>query len=179
MKFTKAVGLVLLMAPVLSFANNKNYPCSGASGAYHTNSDETVGGFVASTATVDPSVTIAPEASVCERATVIEGAIISGRAVITGKATVRGIVEVSEEAKVYGEAYVINNNGNRLLIDGQAHVFGQAFVQGSVIITDASEVYGWGKVLDYAQLFGESQVCGNGVVSGFSVLQDDSTYCNQ
>lgn len=83
------------------------YPCDGAPGTYHTNPDNTEGGFVSGFATVDPTVTISPDASVCDSATVIQGAIISDRAVVSGRAYVSGEVQVAGRAKVYGESTVM------------------------------------------------------------------------
>ncbi len=173
------LGLFILAFSFSTYASTKNYPCSGASGTYRTNPDSTVGGFVASTATVDSTVFLDVEASVCERATVIESAKIMGRAEVSGRATVRGKVVIKDKARVYGEAYIINPNGTDLLVEDEAKIYGHAFLQGSVIVGDSSEIFGWGKVLDYAQVLGYSKICGNNFVREFAIITDDQTKCVQ
>lgn len=167
----------LVLLPSLSFA--KSYPCQGMSGSYHTNPDSSVGGFVASTAHVDSTVTITEDAAVCERATVSGNAIISDRAEISGRSSVDGEVIVSGKARVYGEAYLTNPTGEAMLVTDDAKIYGFAFLQGSVVVTGTSEIYGWGKVLDFAQIHGNSKICGAGIAHKFDVLQDDQTKCAQ
>ncbi len=176
-------GKVLLGLSPLIISNfthaSMNYPCSGVPGAYHVNADQTIGGFVAKTATVDASVKMEPETSVCDRAVVIEGVQLLGKAIVSGKATVRGDVIVSEEAEIYGEAYVINPGGGFLYVKDNAKIYGHGFLQGSVVVANTSEVFGWGKVLEFAQLLGTSKVCGKSIVKDFEVFTDDSSRCIQ
>lgn len=171
-------GLIISIVPSMAYAN-LNYPCSGVAGSYHTNPDSSVGGFVASTASVDNTVIIHSEASVCDKAVVIEGVTLEDRSVVEGKATVRGKVIVSGNAKVYGEAYVINTNGTDLVVADDARIYGHAFLQGSVVVSGTSEVFGWGKVLDFAQLLGNSKICGKNFIKNQTVLQDDQSQCVQ
>lgn len=174
----KICFLAVATAASVSSAN-VNYPCSGAPGVYRTNPDQSPGGFVAKTATVDATIKMEPETSVCERATVIEGAQLLGRASISGKATVRGNVIISDNVKVYGEAYVINPGGGLLYVKNNAKIYGHGFLQGSIIVGDSSEVFGWGKILGYAQILGTSKVCGKAIVKDFEVLTDDNSRCVQ
>lgn len=173
------LGLLSLSFPFTSFSQDKNYPCSGAPGEFRVNPDDSLGGFVAHSATVDSSVFIELEASVCDQATVIEGAKILGRAEVSGRSTVRGKVEVSGQAKIYGEAYLVNYGGSDLLVQGDAKVYGNGFLQGSVVVADSSEVFGWGKVIHFAQVLGESKVCGSSLIGDFEVIIDDDSYCTQ
>ncbi len=117
-----------------SLLGKVNYPCSGAPGVFYVNPDSTLGGFVASTATVDSTVTISLEAAVCERATVVEGAKVTGRAEISGRATLRGKVNVTDVAKVYGDAYLVNLHGTDLEVRDQARIYGYGFLQGDPVL---------------------------------------------
>ena len=176
-------GKVLLgLAPIL-FSNfsvaNVNYPCSGAPGVFHTNPDQSIGGFVAKTAIVDATVKMEPETSVCDRAVVLEGVQLLGRSSISGKATVRGDVIVSDEAEIFGEAYVINAGGGLLSVKENAKIYGHGFLQGSVVVGNTSEIFGWGKVIEFAQVLGSSRVCGKSIVKDFEILTDDNSRCVQ
>jgi len=173
------MGLLSLSFPFTSISQDKNYPCSGAPGVFRINPDDSLGGFVAHSATVDNTVFIELEASVCDQATVIEGAKVLGRAEVSGRATVRGKVEVSGRAKVFGEAYLVNYGGSDLRVEGDARIYGNGFLQGSVVVADNSEVFGWGKVVHFAQVLGHSKVCGSSLVGEFEVLIDDESYCSQ
>ena len=82
--------IILLAFFISNVSWSMHIPCDGLPGATHINPDSSTGGFVAATATVDPTVYIASEASVCERAIVIEGAKVLDKAIISGTATVRG-----------------------------------------------------------------------------------------
>ncbi len=155
------------------------YPCQGQAGAFRTNPDNTPGGFVAETASVDATVFITTDASVCGSATVIEGAYITDRSVIKGRATIRGNVQIAGKAAVYGDAYVTNQNGERMLVTNDSKIYGQAYINGSVIISGTSEVFGWGKVLEFAQITGNSKVCGSFTARGYDILNDDQTRCPQ
>lgn len=178
MKCSILIGFAVLAMPLISKADFI-YPCNGAAGTFRVNPDNTPGGFVAATATVDSTITLTPEASICERATVIEGVQLTDRAKISGKATIRGKVLIAGRAEVFGEAYLINPAGDQLIINENAKIYGHAFLQGSVIISGTSEVFGWGKVLDFAQMLGSSKICGNSILKGFDVLTDDSSKCVQ
>lgn len=175
-KVLTGLSPLLLSTAVLA---NKNYPCSGAPGAYHTNADQSVGGYVARTATVDNSVFMEAETSVCDRAVVIEGVKLLGKSSVSGKATVRGDVIISDEAEISGESYVINPGGGFLYVKENAKVYGHGFLQGSVVVGNTSEIFGWGKVIEFAQVLGNSKVCGRAIVKGFDVITDDNTRCIQ
>jgi carbonic anhydrase/acetyltransferase-like protein (isoleucine patch superfamily) len=172
-------GCLALLLLNISHANEKNYPCSGVPGAYITNPDGSEGGFVASSATVDPTVHLEMNASVCERASVIEGAKVLDYAEVSGRAIVRGKVIIQDRAKVYGEAYVINLGGDHLVVRDEAKIYGHGFLQGSVNVANNSEVFSWGKVLDHAQVLGYSLVCGWSILKDFEVIHDDSSRCVQ
>lgn len=171
-----------ILAVILSFnvgATSFVYPCQGQSGSFRMNPDNSQGGFVADTAMVDATVFISADATVCGSATVIEGAFISDRAIISGRSTVRGNVQVAGKASVYGDAYVTNQNGERMLINDNSKIYGQAYINGSVVISGESEVYGWGKVLKFAQISGITKICGSATVRGYDILVDDQTRCPQ
>jgi NDP-sugar pyrophosphorylase family protein len=155
------------------------YPCSGQAGTYRTNPDASLGGFVSARAVVDETIFVTPEASICDTATVLEGAVISDRATVGGRATVKGNVLISGKAKVYGEANILNTNGEQLLVMDEAQIYGYAYLKGSVLVAGTSEVYGWAKVLKFAQVMGDSRLCGRAIANDFDVLIDDQTKCAQ
>lgn len=171
--------LILIISLNSSLFAKVHIPCKGLPGTFHTNPDSTIGGFVSSSATVDPTVFIASEASVCERATVIEGARIVDKASVSGTSTVRGNVEVSQNAKVYGDSYVLNLAGSAMVITGSSQVYGRAFLQGSLVVTDTAEIFGLAKILDFSQVLGDSKVCGNFVLKDFQVLDNSNIGCIQ
>jgi len=176
--FRVAAVIYCLLLSSYAIAKN-NLPCGGVPGAVHINPDQSIGGFVASTAFVASTVTVAPEASVCERANVFDGASILDRAELSGNSTVRGLVNVGGTSRIYGNAYVVNFNGERMLVHEQSKIYGRAFLQGSLIIGGTSEVFGLGKVIDFAQLYGETKVCGVSIVNSFEVLVNDQSRCVQ
>lgn len=171
MKLAQAMLGLLLSVPVYSAA--LNYPCRGAAGTYRTNPDNTPGGFVAATATVDATAFLGVESSVCDHSSVLEGARVLDRAEISGRAIVRGKVEVSGKSRVYGQAYLINANGEALSVTDQAKIYGNAYLQGSVKVAGTSQVFGWGRVYDYAQVLGNSRVCETFSIGEFDILVDD------
>lgn len=179
MNLSSKVLLGLIPLIFSNFASAINYPCSGAPGAYRLNPDQSLGGFVAKTAVVDQTVILGPEASVCDRAVVLEGVQLLGKAMISGRSTVRGAVIISDEAEVFGEAYVINPGGGFLYVRDSAKIYGHGFLQGSVVVANNAEVFGWGKVIEFAQVLGSSKVCGKAIVKDFEVLTDDTSRCIQ
>lgn len=178
MKFHVALFLVGALFSLSSHAM-KIYPCNGAPGTFRVNPDNSLGGFVASTATVDASIFLTQESQICERATVVEGVKLTDRSKISGKATVRGKVLIGGRAEIFGDAYVINPAGENMVINENAKIYGKAFLQGSVIVSGSSEVFGWGKVLDFAQILGNSKICGSAIVKSYDVLTDDLSNCVQ
>jgi len=53
-------------------------PCNGAVGAFHTNPDSSIGGFVAATATAAPTAYIGMNSEVCQTAKVLGSAVVLG-----------------------------------------------------------------------------------------------------
>jgi len=121
---------------------------SAGNGAKHRNG----GGFVASTAKVDPGAYIGPNASVLDSANVLGNARILDDAVVMGAATVRDQAEVSGGAVVSGRA----------LVADQARVRGFAYLAGEPKVRER------GRVGDFADLQMASDVHGDAVVRGMA-----------
>ena len=83
-KLSGVMALCLLTSPVFAISN-KTRPCEGAPGSFRTNPVSSLGGFVASTATVGPLPTLSPETQVCQFA-VLKGAVkVMDRAIVSGR----------------------------------------------------------------------------------------------
>lgn len=75
----------------------------------HRNPDGTEGGWVADTATVEPTAYVGREARVFGRAVVAGHARVFGNARIYGHATVFGDAKVFGNAEVFGDAWVFGD----------------------------------------------------------------------
>lgn len=118
----------------------------GGFGKYHPNG----GGFVESTAKVDPTVYVGPHAKVLGYATV------SGNAVIDDYATVTGNANVSGSAVVKGHAVV----AERATVKDNAIIGDSAGVMGSAIVSDNA------RVIESALVYDNYTVSGNATVKG-------------
>lgn len=177
MKFLLFTALVI--ASPLVLAGTKIRPCEGATGSYRMNPDQTQGGFVATTATVQPSVWINPEAQVCEFADLSGEVKITDRAKIFGRAKLTGNITVSGVAEVFGNATLLNDPfSSDMLISDAVKIFGSAYLYGSLLISDSTQIFGRAQVLDFVQVTGTSRICGNSIVDGSAILVDDTTLCN-
>ena len=102
---------------------------------HHTNPDGSVGGWVATTATVAATATVGPNAQVYGSAQIGNNARISGNAQISSSA------QVSGKAWVFGSAQVFGN----------ARVCGKARVCGSARIYDSAQISSSARIYDNAQ----------------------------
>lgn len=159
-----------------TFADTR--PCEGAPGAFRQNPDESQGGFVATTASVDILATLSPDAQVCNFA-ILQGAVkVMDQAIISGRANLSGNIAVSGDAHVFGDANLVNSDvGADMLIMEDAKVYGNAYLNGTVTISDTSEIYGNARLLDFVEVHGNSRVCAATVLSGYQVITDDTTFC--
>lgn len=98
----------------------------------HRNPDGSVGGWVADTATVEPTAYVGADAKVYGNATVLDDAVLSGRATVSGNATVSGRARVAGDAQVSSSAWV----------SGRAVVYGNARVGGDTIVWSDDKVFG-------------------------------------
>lgn len=115
----------------------------GVAGAFHPNG----GGFVASTADVEPSVYVGPHAMVLDGARVWDDARIEDYAIIRLAAVIYDSAVISDQA-VIGGTTIINGNAR---VNGQAHVDGASEVFGNALITDNAQVF-FTRVFENAQL---------------------------
>lgn len=173
-------ALLAALSCALSFTTLADTrPCEGAPGAFYTNPDQSRGGFVASSASVEALATLAPETQVCEYASLRGAVKLIDRAVISGRASLRGNIAVSGGAKVFGDANLINSDvGGDLLVLDDAKVYGSAYLNGAVMIADTSEVFGNARIHDFVQILGASRVCGQVFLEADTVLTDSTTYCS-
>jgi carbonic anhydrase/acetyltransferase-like protein (isoleucine patch superfamily) len=140
---------ILRNAKPEGFQKGFRSPPAGVTGAPHLNG----GGFVAATASVDPSAYVGPLAQVLDQANVGDDARIEGTAIIKNNAVVEDSVTISGQAIVGEDAHVFDH----AVITGQAHVFG------------GNEIYG------------HSLVDGNALLFFTQVYEDahltDNTFC--
>ncbi len=115
-------------------------------GSYHSNG----GGFVASTAKVDPTVYVGKNARVLGYSTV------SGNAVIDGYATVTGNANISDNAVITGHAVV----AERATVKDNAIIGDYAGVMGNAVISDNARVLESGLVYDNYKVSGNATVKG-------------------
>lgn len=100
-----------LLAPIQVFAD-----CGGVPGKPHNNQDGSLGGFIASTATVARTVKVDSSSTVCERARV------------QGNARILSGSKISGEAKIEGSPQIVSST-----VKGQAKVLGSSRVSNSAI----------------------------------------------
>ncbi len=139
-------------------------PCGpGVAGDYHTNPDNSKGGFVADTAkaNVDATAFIGPDAAVCDTATVKSSARIEDTARIFGSARIVG-------GKVHGKARVYDN----AWIAHTAEVYGEAEIKDSAQVFNQAKVYGQAKVSDSAKISGGGEVYGSAHVYDSARVSD-------
>ena len=140
----------------------------------HTNLDGSEGGWVADTATVQPTAIIGKNAKISGNAEIGGFAVVSGDAKVYGdawvfdNAKVTGDAVVSGNAKVTGDAVVSGNakvSGNAI-VTGYAEVSGNAKVSGDAVVSGDAKVYGYAKVYGNAHVFDKAKVFDNAKVSG-------------
>ena len=97
-------------------------------GEYHVNPDGEYGGFVASTATVDPTSSIAETSMVCDQAVVYDYSTIWGHSIIRGNAKVAHYVSIGDStiggnSVIYDDVPVVSATieGNSILVRGNSN----------------------------------------------------------
>ncbi len=174
---------LLLLSMFLSFsahATLAGYPCDGVPGTWRTNPDSSPGGFVASSAIVEPAVVIGVDATVCEYAKIYGNVVLEDRAKVTGRATVSGNVLIKNTAEVFGDAQLLNiGGGSSMVLEGESLVGGNAILNGTVSVRDSSQIFGNASVLGVVELVGHSRVCGLSTLQGPLILTNNTSYCPQ
>ena len=115
--------------------SDKSSSCKSGAGSNHTNPDNTLGGFVAKTAKVEPGATVAVNAQVCEFAQVKAGAKILGNAIVGGRAQVQSGVEISGSVIIEGSPLISGSTK----ISSLAKVTGNSKIHNA-IICQASQI---------------------------------------
>jgi len=137
----------------------------------HTNGS----GWVADTATVDPTVFVGPDAKVCNFAKVTNGARLSGHAIVMDRAIVCDnalIVDavVMDDATVSGEARVLD----RAAISDRAWVAGFASVHGDAVLLGDARVLDHANIFDHAVIGGHAVVKDNAAVFDHAAVRDSA-----
>ncbi|MCL2282439.1 MAG: hypothetical protein FWC26_03890 [Fibromonadales bacterium] len=99
-------------------------------------------------------------------ATDYNNAWVAGEAKVYGEARVIDDAWVSGSARVYGNALV----SEQASVDGNAMVYGSATVSDCASVGENAKVYGEAQVLGNAKISGDAQVCGNARVSGHATV---------
>ncbi len=178
--FFSSVLFFSLILPASYGAQNgciqdKNFPpCGGQSGRCTQNSDYSLGGFVADTATVEVNAAgknipyldrytqvcdfarVSGQARVSDNAQIFDNAWVSGNARIYGNVMVFGDAQVYGSARVYGDAQVFQG--------GQ--VFEEAWVAGYARVYENAQVAGNARVFGKSFIYGDALVSGNTEISG-------------
>ena len=128
----------------------------------HVNPDGSEGGWVADTATVEPTAYVGPDAQVFENARVGGDAQVYGTARVFGTALVYGTARVFGTAQVYGNARVFAN----AWVYENAQVFANAWVYENAQVFENAWVYEDARVFGKAQVYGDAWVRGNARVFG-------------
>lgn len=159
----------------------------------HTNPDGSVGGLVASTATVDATAWVDPDARVLGNAHVIDSAKVLDRSVVKGDAIVAGYAVVADRACVSERACVLDHavvcdhaavSGDavvcsaarvldRAKVTDRALVSGYARIRDDSVVGDRSVVTGHADLGDFVEVRGVVRVAGEAVVSGRTVLDGE------
>ena len=136
-----------------------------AQGSIHPNG----GGFVASTAKVDPTVYVGKNAKVLGYAAVTGNAVIDGHAVVTGNAKVSGSAVVNGHAVVAENAVV----GDNAVISDYAGVMGQAVISDNARVIESGLVFNKYTVSGNATVKGVAYCLNNGSATGQAMPDGD------
>jgi len=110
--------------------------CNNAVPAYrHTNPDGSIGGWVAETALVEPTVYIAPDAQVFEYASVKGNAKILHESYVCEFATVQDSAVVDDYSMVCGNSFIHDDAyvGGQSIIAGDTNIGGYQEVESEII----------------------------------------------
>jgi carbonic anhydrase/acetyltransferase-like protein (isoleucine patch superfamily) len=141
----------------------------GVSGAPHSNG----GGFVASTAYVDPAAYVSAGAQVLDNATVsgnakIEGfAIVKQNAFIEDEAIIKDFAVVGEDAHIHGQAVIM----------GEGRVYGSSNIYGDALVGENAQVFNT-EIFDSAQVKGNA-FCWGAKLYGDVVLGGDAEFFSE
>lgn len=126
----------------------------------HLNPNRVLGGWVADTATVEPSVMVYPNAIIYDYAFVAGNCEISGSTSISGDVRIIGNVTINGNAVVTGDAY----------IHGQAYIHNDAYICQDCNIGDNVTVYQNAKISGCAVLRDNVRIGGRAHVTGHATL---------
>lgn len=159
--------------------------------APHRNPDGSVGGLVACSARVEPTVTVGPDAQVSGRARVsgtsrlLRNTRVSGHAHISGDVHCCGDVHVGDYARVENAAVLLGRAQVRdrarvtgcarledsALADEDAHVDGYAHLSGGAVVRGASHVHQAARLCDL-------RVTGNSDIATALLFIDSPSVCH-
>ncbi len=141
------------------------YDTVAVHGSRHPNG----GGFVASTAKVEPSVYVGADAKVFGYANVSGNAVIDGYAVVSGSARVSGNAVVKGHAVVAENAVVKDN----AIIADNAGVMGEAVISGNARVIESGLVFNKYKVSENATVKGVAYCLSSGSATGQAMPDGD------
>ncbi|MBM4036428.1 MAG: hypothetical protein FJ291_32230, partial [Planctomycetes bacterium] len=126
------------------------------------------GGFVADTATVEPTAYIAPDAMVLDRAKVLGNARIEDYAVVRGNAVVKDHARVSGHALVKDDAQVYDHGKVRdwATLQGRWKVYENGRLLERAYTWDRGELHGNATIKGNTQDFGGASVRGHAIKDG-------------
>lgn len=139
------------------------------------NGGDSLGGWVADTATVSPSAFISSHAKVYGYAWVGECAQIQGHAQVYGYARVSGRALVQEFAKVYGDSQVLGN----ARIFGHARVCGDCIIQDHAQVFQNAKIYGQAEIAHNSRIFGNAEVYGNCNIQHYVQVYERAKICGR
>lgn len=119
-----------------------------------------LGGFIEKeeNLSIDDDAWIYDEAKVYENARLSENSVVKDEAQVYGEAQVKNST-ICNQAQVYGKAEV-----NYSLVANEAQVFEEAYLEQAQIFNQA-KIYGKAKILSYATIGDEVEVCGNVIIN--------------
>ena len=102
----------------------------------HLNNDDTLGGWVADSASVAPTAYVERSAVVYGNAKVFQRAYVKGHAQIYGEARLYDDAQIMERAKVFGKSNVYGNArvGGHVSVSGNAYVGCSSQIAGGTLI---------------------------------------------
>ncbi len=137
--------------------------------AVHGSRHPNGGGFVASTAKVEPSVYVGADAKVLGYANVSGNAIIDGYTVVSGNAKISGNAVVKGHAVVAENAVVKDN----AIIADNAGVIGSAVISDNARVLESGLVFNTYKVSGNATVKGVAYCLSNGSATGQAMPDGD------
>jgi len=144
MKFTSLVISLLLTVSLSSTSSADDcalkHDFGDGSGAVcarrHLNNDDTLGGWVADTATVAPTAHVERTAVVYGNAKIFQRVYVKGHSEVYGDARLYDDAQIMEHAKVFGKSNVYGNArvGGHVSVSGNAYVGCISQIAGGTLI---------------------------------------------